>query len=339
MKRLSHTQAVLLMVGVALLWSTAGVVTRQLESAQRFEITFWRSAFTALALLVVLALWRRNSASVHAEVAAGTRAGIGKVLNRHWGIVPESRAFWLSGLCWSVMFSAFMLALSFTSVANVLIIMSLGPLLTAVVARVFIGQGLPPRTWLASLAAGAGIAYMYGNQLLTALTDVDTAVSGLVTGSLIALCVPIAAAVNWTTVQRSQTQGESVDLVPSVLLGACLSSLFMLPLALPFSATGADIGWLAMLGVFQLAIPCVLSVLCARVLKAPEISLLALLEVVFGIVLAWLGAGEVPGAEVLVGGGMVIAALFANELLGWHSRRGTPRIQTLVVKEADDRPV
>ena len=49
----------------------------------------------------------------------------------------------------------------------------------------------------------------------------------------------------------------------------------------------------------QLAIPCVLSVVCARVLKAPEVALLALLEVIFGILWAWLGADEVPAAEVL----------------------------------------
>jgi len=335
-QRLSHTQAVFLMVAVALMWSIAGVVTRQLESAERFEVTFWRSAFTALTLLVVLPLWR-NAAGVDRSVPTHRRTRLGQLLRRHWGILPESKAFWISGLCWSVMFSAFMLALTFTSVANVLVIMSLGPLLTAMVARVFIGQGLPLRTWLACLVAGVGIVYMYGSQLLAALSVMDPAVSDLISGSLIALCVPVAASVNWTVVQRSQTQGEPVDMVPSVLLGACLSSLYTLPLALPFSATAADVGWLALLGSFQLAIPCTLSVVCARILKAPEISLLALLEVVFGILLAWLWAGERPGPEVLLGGGVVIAALFLNELLGWHSRRGTPRIQTLAVRHDGDR--
>jgi hypothetical protein len=37
-----------------------------------------------------------------------------------------------------------------------------------------------------------------------------------------------------------------------------------------------------------------LSVRCARVLKAPEVSLLALLEMIFGIALAWFGANEQP---------------------------------------------
>jgi drug/metabolite transporter (DMT)-like permease len=70
----------------------------------------------------------------------------------------------------------------------------------------------------------------------------------------------------------------------------------------------------------QLAIPCALSVICARVLKAPEISLLGLLEVIFGIILAWWGAGEVPTPTVLTGGTLVIGALMLNELMGWRQK-------------------
>ena len=59
----------------------------------------------------------------------------------------------------------------------------------------------------------------------------------------------------------------------------------------------------------------------ARVLLAPEIALLALLEVVLGIFHAWLGAGETPEISVLLGGGRVIGALIINEWLGLLSRR------------------
>jgi drug/metabolite transporter (DMT)-like permease len=133
--------------------------------------------------------------------------------------------------------------------------------------------------------------------------------------------VPIAGASNWTLVQRSQSLGLKVDLIPAVLLGAVMSCLLTLPLALPLSASAHDVSWLALLGLTQLAIPCVLSVICASVLKAPEISLLALLEVIFGIAWAWLGAGEVPGSTVLTGGALVMSALIANELLGLRGRR------------------
>ena len=166
------------------------------------------------------------------------------------------------------------------------------------------------RTWLAILVAGAGIGYMYGAQMQV----------GQLSGMLVAFCVPIAGAINWTVTQRSHAHGENVDLVPAVLVGAVISSLVTLPLAMPFQATPHDIGLLALLGLVQLAIPCALSVVCARVLKAPEIALLALLEVIFGIVLAWIGADEIPSQTVLAGGALVLGALVVNELVGWRQR-------------------
>jgi drug/metabolite transporter (DMT)-like permease len=279
------------MVGVTALWSMAGVVTRHLEQARSFEVTFWRSFFTVVSLLVILPLWQGRSV---------------------WTRLPlRSRYFWFSGLCWSVMFTAFMVALTLTAVANVLITMAVGPLLTALITRVFLGHRLPARTWLAIVLAGIGIGWMYGSQL--SLGDPNFLI-----GSMVALCVPIAGSVQWTLVQKSQSEGQNLDLVPSVLLGALLSSLLTLPLSMPFQASAHDVGLLAILGLFQLAIPCALSVVCARVLKAPEVALLALLEIVFGIALAWWGANEAPQLSVLLGGALVLGALLLNEWLGWR---------------------
>jgi len=281
---------VFLMVAVTLMWSIAGVVTRQLEHARSFEITFWRSFFTVASLMVILPFFQGR------EVFARIRNG--------------NAALWISGVCWSVMFTAFMIALTLTSVATVLVTMSVGPFLTALFARIFIGYRIPLRTWMAILVAGAGIAYMYAAQVS----------GGQIAGTLVALCVPLAGAVNWTVVQRSQARGQNVDLVPSVLVGAVISTLTTLPLAMPLQASSHDIALLALLGLVQLAIPCTLSVVCARVLKAPEIALLASLEVIFGILLAWVGANEVPSQTVLAGGALVIGALITNELVGWRTR-------------------
>ena len=281
-----------MMVGVTALWSMAGVVTRQLEQARSFEVTFWRSFFTVLSLLVILPLWQGRGV---------------------WSRMPRrSPYFWLSGVCWSVMFTAFMLALTLTAVANVLITMALGPLLTALITRIFLAHRLPARTWGAIVLAGAGIAWMYGSQL-------STGAPNFLLGSAVALCVPIAGAVQWTLVQKSHAEGLDLDLVPSVLIGALLSSLFTFPLAWPFQASAHDVALLATLGLFQLAIPCTLSVICARVLKAPEVSLLALLEIVFGIALAWWGAHEAPQPSVLLGGALVLSALLMNEFLAWKN--------------------
>ncbi|OJX34569.1 MAG: permease [Burkholderiales bacterium 68-12] len=288
---LSHRRAVWLMVAVTLMWSIAGVVTRHLEHARSFEVTFWRSLFTLLALLLILPLAQGRA------VFTTLRSG--------------GRALWVSGLCWSVMFTAFMVAIILMPVANVLVTMAVGPLLTALFAWAFIGHRIAPRTWAAIALAGAGIAGMYGTQM-----------AGLpLAGTLVALCVPLAAAVNWTVVQHAQQQGHAVNLMPAVLIGAVLSALATLPLAWPLQATGRDLALLALLGVVQLAIPCVLAVRCGRVLKAPEMALLGLLEVIFGILLAWAGAGERPAPAVLMGGALVIGALVFNELLAWKEEK------------------
>lgn len=286
-----HGRAVWLMVAVTLMWSTAGVVTRHLELARSFEVTFWRSFFMLLSLCVILPALQGRTLLLKLR-----RGGL---------------ALWISGLCWSVMFTAFMVAILLIPVASVLVTMAIGPLLTALLARGFIGHRIAPRTWCAIALAGAGIAWMYGSEI-----------SGLsATGVAVALCVPVAAAVNWVLVQHSQRHGHAVDLVPAVLLGAALSALATLPLAWPFQATPHDLLLLALLGLVQLAIPCVLVVYCARVLKAPEIALLGLLEVIFGIALAWVGADERPTPTVLMGGALVIAALVFNELFGWKEQQ------------------
>lgn len=295
--KLTHGQAVFCMVMVALMWSTAGVVTRHLEAARAFEVTFWRSFFTLVALLVILPLWQGRS--VWRRM---TQAG--------W-------LLWVSGSCWAVMFTAFMIALTLTTVANVLVTLAAGPLLTAVVSRVVTGQHLPRRTWVAIVVAGVGIAWMFVSQM---------AAGGLL-GSLVAMCVPVAGAVNWTLVQHNRLKAQAqssagpIDLVPAVMVGALISSLLTLPLAWPMAASTHDLLLLAGLGVGQLAIPCALSVVCARVLTAPEVSLLALLEVLFGTLLAWFGAGEVPSPHVLSGGLLVVAALVGNEWLAWQERQ------------------
>jgi drug/metabolite transporter (DMT)-like permease len=280
------------MVLCPLLWSTAGVVTKQLDSAASFEVTFWRSFFTAVSLLVLLPLTR----------------------GKHWyKAVPwRSRALWVSGICWSVMFSAFMIAMVLTSVANVLITLAAGPLLTALVSRLVTGSRLPSRTYYAIGLAAFGIGYMFWSQFAVGKPS-DIA------GCLIALLVPMCASIMWTNSQKQQASGIAIDLVPCVLMGAVISSLTMLPFSMPFKATLHDVSWLAFLGLFQLAIPCSLAVIAARVLKAAEVSLLALLEIVFGITWAWLFVGEVPSHQVLTGGALVLTALVGNVLLSFKN--------------------
>jgi drug/metabolite transporter (DMT)-like permease len=183
-------------------------------------------------------------------------------------------------------------------------------------SRGVLGHQLHTRTWAAIALAGAGIAWMYGH-------EVSAGDARQVLGMAVALCVPIAASVNWTLLQHLKNRhargSTSGDMLPAVLVGALLSAGATLPMAWPFAASAQDLGLLALLGVVQLAIPCLMAVAVARVLSAPEISLLGLLEVVFGVAWAWLGAGEAPSAAVITGGLLVLGALAGNEVLALRS--------------------
>lgn len=295
---MTHGRAVALMLVVTLLWSVAGVVTRHLDAARSFEVTFWRSFFNAVALAAALSAMR------------------GAALWR--GLLRAPRPVWISGLCWAVMYTGFMVALTLTTVANVLVTMAVGPLITALFARVFLHHALPARTWTAIIVGGLGIAWMFGREAGAGVS---------LAGTLVALTVPLAAATNWTVLQHAShgsadpDEAVAYDMLPAVLLGALLSAAVCLPLAWPLQASGHDLGLLALLGVVQLAIPCLLVVRLTRELPAPEIALLGLLEVLFGVTWAWLGAGEQPGPATLTGGALVLGALVANELLALRLRR------------------
>ncbi|HYD55759.1 MAG TPA: DMT family transporter [Burkholderiales bacterium] len=289
------------MVAAPVLWSTAGVVTRHMQKAPAFEQVFLRSLFCFVFVAAFLLL-RKSSFRRAFEPPA-----------------------LLSGAMWAVMFTAFVFALAMTSTANTLVVMSISPVLTTLAAWIVLKEPVPMRTAAAAVVAGAGIAWMAAGDL-GSLTARDIA------GMLFALMVPVAAAVNFVILRAVARRSEAlrVDLVPAVMTGALLSLLVALPFALPFQATGRDVALLGFLGFFQLGLPCMLMVVASRTLRPPELALLALLEVVLGVLWTWLWAGETPGAATLSGGAVVLAALIFNELAGFRrilaSKLSEPRI-------------
>jgi drug/metabolite transporter (DMT)-like permease len=275
----SRSLALGLMVAAPVLWSSAGVVTRHIERAAPPEQVFWRSLFAFVFVFVVLLL---QKAHPWKAVRAAGLPGLA------------------SGLMWAIMFTAFLFALSLTTTANALVVMSLSPLLTALFASMFLRDPVPLRTWLAAGAAAVGIAWMFSGGL-----------SAHYLGMAVAFVIPVAAAINVVVLRASAAR---LDLVPAVMLGGALSCLIAAPFALPFSATPRDVALLAFLGVTQLGLPCMLLVLASRALLAPEIALIGLLEVVLGPLWAWIGAGEEPASATLAGGAVVLMALAVNEI-------------------------
>ena len=266
------------MLVAPVLWSTAGVVTRHIERAGALEQVFWRSLFAFV--FVFFFLVAKRAGPWRSVRAAG------------WpGLV--------SGLMWAVMFTAFVFALSMTTTANALVVMSISPLLTALLARAFLGEAVALRTWIATAAASVGIGWMFSAGL-----------GGHLAGMAVAALIPVAAAINVVVLRASAAK---LDLVAAVMLGGAASCLLALSLVPGFSATPRDVALLAFLGFFQLGLPCVLLVIASRVLPAAEIALLGLLEVILGPLWAWLGAGEAPAAATVAGGLVVLAALALNE--------------------------
>jgi len=283
--------ALALMVAAPVLGSTAGVVTRHIERATPFEQVFWRSLFASVFVAMTLFFFMKRS-PWRAVRAAG------------WPGL-------LSAALWGVMFTAFMLALSLTTTANTLVVMSISPLLTVLLARLVLSDPVPLRTWFAAAAAGAGIAWMFG-------AGFSAQDARHLSGMLVALAIPFASAINVVTLRAAAGR---LDLVPALVLGGAMACAISLPFALPFSATPRDLALLAFLGLFQLGLPCMLVVIASRSLLAPEIALLGLLEVLLGPLWAWLGAGEIPAHATLAGGVIVLLALISNELAGIRPAR------------------
>lgn len=282
-----HRRGLLLMLGATLCWATAGVLVRSQSVKNGWEVTFWRSLFMVLFMTVVLLLQYR--AQMLRRILAVGLPGL------------------ISGALWSIMFVAFIVALSYTTVANTLVLCSISPFMSAIFGWLVLSERVPVRTWVAMAAAFGGMTLMF----------VDSVGGGGTTGNLIALAIPICFGLNVTMLRRMHAD---TDMVPTVLVAGLFSCVMTLPFALPFEARGADFPYFVTLGFVQLGLGCLLMVVAARHLKAAEVGLLAVLEIIFGVASTWLLVGEAPTRLALTGGGIVIAALALNE--AWRIMRG-----------------
>jgi len=269
------------MVGAGLCWSLGGILVRNVHAADPFEIIVWRSVFMALFLVATIAVMNR-----------------GRVIG---GVLDMGAAGVLSGALLASTFFFFILSITRTTAANTFVLMSTVPFFVAVFALAFLGERVGARTWLAILVALAGIAMMFA----------EGVEAGRLEGNLLALGVPLAAALNVVLLRR---QRKRVDMVPAVLLAGLFSIVVALPFALPLTASPADLGVLALMGFVQLGLGCVLMTMATRHLAAGEIGLLALLETILGPIWVWIGVGERPSNLALAGGVIVLAALAVDSL-------------------------
>jgi drug/metabolite transporter (DMT)-like permease len=194
---------------------------------------------------------------------------------------------------------SFIVAITHTSVANTLIILSTTPLFAAFIGWVFLREPIPVRTWCAILLVGIGIFVIS--------SDSDNQASSLF-GDLAAMSGAFFLATGFTVVRRF----PAISIFPVISTSGLLTALMVLPLAQPFSVTQSDMGYLLIMGIYMLPVATALMYLGPKYIPAPEVGLMLLLESILGPIWVWLALGEQPGIRTFIGGAIILSTLAIN---------------------------
>jgi drug/metabolite transporter (DMT)-like permease len=267
-----HRRGRLYVAAAAVAWSTAGLFQRELTVDLATQLA-GRAFFAVLAILAFVAVAER-----------------GRVVR---GFLAIGRAGLVMAALMAISSGAFIAALNYTSVANVLFLQALAPVLAAVFGT-FVGERVSRRTWIAIAVAIAGVALMVGGPSRPNAT-------GLALSLL--MSVSFAATIVITRHQRQ------VSMAPAT----CLSQAAVFVCAAPFASAGSiggeDLALLVGLGVTQIGLGLIFLSIGARLIPAAEVALITLLEIVLGPLWVWLALGERPGTTTLVGGAIVLGAV------------------------------
>jgi drug/metabolite transporter (DMT)-like permease len=256
----------------AIAWSTAGILQRELSVDVPTQLA-GRAFFAVVGLLAYIAVAERG-ALARAFRAVG-RAGLAIA-----GLMATS-----SG--------SFIIALNHSSVANILFMQALAPVLAAVLGMA-VGETVVRRTWIAMAIAIAGVAVMVGG---------PSRPSGLGLGLSLLMTTSFAATLVITRHKRD------VSMAPATCLSQVIVLLIAAPLASPGWASGRDGALMVALGVGQIGLGLVFLTIGGRLIPAAEVALITLLEVVLGPLWVWIFLSEQPGVATLVGGAIVLGAV------------------------------
>jgi drug/metabolite transporter (DMT)-like permease len=256
----------------AIAWSTAGILQRELSVGVPTQLA-GRALFAVVGLLAYIAIAERGA------------------------LLRAFRAIGRGGLAIAALMAissgSFLIALNHASVANILFMQALAPLLAAVLGML-LGEAVSRRTWLAMTIALGGVALMVGGP-------------GRPSALGLGLSVLMTASFAGTLVITRHLR--DVSMAPAT----CLSQVVVLLAAAPFTHPGAvgahNAGLLVALGVGQIGLGLVFLTIGGRLIPAAEVALITLLEVVLGPLWVWIFLSEQPSAATLAGGAIVLAAV------------------------------
>ncbi len=273
----------------ALMWSFGGTFARFIEAPDSWTVIFWRSVWAA-AFLIGFMLWRD-----------GWRGTL--VLFRDMGLPGIGVA-----ACFATASTAFVVALAYTTVANILLMQAGVPLLAALLAWILFREKVSRATWAAIGAVIAGVAIMVSESLSGTVSPVGDGLA-----LLIAVCFSVA-----TVITR---RFSNVRMTPATCLGTLLAAAFATSQASAFAVSGADMAWLFAFGVVNLGLGLACFATGARLIPAAIAALLGTFEPLLGPIWVWLVHSEVPSGRTMIGGAVVFAALLTH--IGLELRRQT----------------
>ncbi|QKC98619.1 DMT family transporter [Mesorhizobium sp. NZP2298] len=264
----------------ALMWSFGGTIARFITVGDSWTVIFWRSVWAAAFLLSFMA-WRDG-----------------------WrGMLRSFRDMGLPGLavgfCFAIASTSFVVALAYTTVANILLMQAGVPLLAALFAWALFRERVGVVTWVAIAAVIAGVAIMVSESINGAVSPIGDGLA-----LLIALMFSIA-----TVITR---RFASVRMTPATCLGTILAAGLAVSQASTFTVSAGDMGFLFAFGVVNLGIGLAFFATGARLIPAAIAALLGTFEPILGPIWVWLIHSEVPSGRTIIGGTVVVTALLVH---------------------------
>ena len=259
--------------GFCLSWG--GFIIRSFEQASVWQILFLRSFFFLLGLIVFLLIVYKKNTLIKIKTSG----------------LPAL----LGGFVLSFSFIAFVVAMSNTTVANVVFIISTQTMFLALFGFFYLKEKVSLIGSLSIFLAMSGIFIMVG----------DSVSSGSLFGNLVALAIPINFAILVMIIRKY----KNLDMVPAVFYSGIFSCLYGLILSNSFSFTFHDIFMGFLLGVPQLALGFICITIGSRTTPSATIGLLMLSETLFAPIWVWIFLNEVPPMSVFFGGLIIILAI------------------------------
>ena len=269
----------------AVFMSTVGVYLRLIESADGFQILFFRSLPLTMVMLILICLRRQSDPIRVIRSLDQQDAAIGFLL--------------------SLSFVFFVFAILNTSVASALFILTTAPLLAASAAWIWIGEKPHPFAWAAMLMASGGVFLMIGDGLAT----------GRTLGNLFALTAGATFALMLVVARK----GRKTDILGGTLIAGVLSGLYGLGYSLTvgngLAIESRDLWIILAMGGLAIGpgIACV--TWGTPHMPAAEASLLVLMESALGPVWVWLFGYEHISLLEFIGGAIVLSAVTALSIL------------------------